>query len=156
MEKKVRKPSYLDFTSLYSSCMVESLPYGAIRLLNEVEQEEFPRNKLMSHDCENERVNYILLIDSKPPSKEVVDATDDLPLGMTLKLIAEEDLSPYCQKVLEVERGGGNVIQICQNMLEVKGGSVIQIKQNVGGNSFSKEKLFNLLELASAIYKTWN
>nr|XP_045586319.1 uncharacterized protein LOC123748172 [Procambarus clarkii] len=93
---------YLDFNSLYATCMSEKLPTGGFRCLTDAERDEMLLQGLRNIDCNQER-GYWILCDTKQVSPDVARYTDDLPLILAHADIVTEQLSEYSKSILVAE-----------------------------------------------------
>jgi hypothetical protein len=88
--------AYYDVNNLYGKALCEKLPTGFFRFLTEEEIEKFDINSIAL----NSSTGYIIECDLHYP-KHLHDLHNDYPLAPESKVITNDMLSPYAQRVLK-------------------------------------------------------
>ena len=104
--KKSKYITYLDANNLYGWAMIQYLPYGRFKWLNQKEISDFCLNFV----SENSSTGYILEVDREYPS-ELHDMHNDYPLAPEKLEINQNMLPKYCFNIVNkygIEIGGVN------------------------------------------------
>lgn len=88
---------YLDINNLYGQSMVQSLPIGDFRWATEVELKEFTSDKIMTMNDDGE-LGCFIEADIEYPI-ELHNVHSDLPFLPERRVVKDEMLSPYCNRI---------------------------------------------------------
>lgn len=130
---------YLDMNNLYGYAMVQKLPTGLFRFLDEKEMEEFNINSMAKDGSKG----YIREV-SLTYSEQLHDLHSDYPLAPERKKVADHDLSPYATLLWKKLNGKKNRRQTSSK----------SCRREAAHYSVRQRSLRGTLQNSSAVYST--